>query len=125
MEIAENSLKKVMLGIWILAIPVIFFGVFFVGNPLAYVVGELVGCLTGSILLFHMYRCIDLELDLPEKKAANHSRSMALVRTGIVVVVMGGSLFLPAYINPYMVLVGMLGMKVSALLAPVWDKLKK
>ena len=37
-----------MIGIWLLAIIVILSGVFVVSNPLAYVLGELVGSLTAS-----------------------------------------------------------------------------
>jgi len=46
METAKTSLLEVIIGIWILAAVVILAGVFFVPNPLAYVLGEVVGSLT-------------------------------------------------------------------------------
>lgn len=73
MKIARISLIEVLIGIWLLAIIVILSGVFIVSNPLAYVLGELVGSLTASALMLHLYHSIDIELDFPEKQAVNHS----------------------------------------------------
>lgn len=67
METAKISLWEVIIGIWILAIVVILGGIFFVPEPLSYALGEIAGSITASGLMVHLYRSIDIELDLPEK----------------------------------------------------------
>ena len=59
---------EVIIGIWILAIVVILGGIFFVPEPLSYALGEIAGSITASGLMVHLYRSIDIELDLPEKR---------------------------------------------------------
>ena len=78
METAKISLWEVIIGIWILAIVVILGGIFFVPEPLPYALGEIAGSITASGLMVHLYRSIDIELDLPEKKAVKASYSIIL-----------------------------------------------
>ena len=94
METAKISLWEVIIGIWILAIVVILGGIFFVPEPLSYALGEIAGSITASGLMVHLYRSIDIELDLPEKKAVSHSKAMGLVRSTIEIGVLVGSFFL-------------------------------
>ena len=75
METAKISLWEVIIGIWILAIVVILGGIFFVPEPLSYALGEIAGSITASGLMVHLYRSIDIELDLPEKKACKKGSS--------------------------------------------------
>ena len=108
METAKISLWEVIIGIWILAIVVILGGIFFVPEPLPYALGEIAGSITASGLMVHLYRSIDIELDLPEKKAVSHSRAMGLVRSAIEIGVLVGSFFLSKWVMPYTVLAGLL-----------------
>lgn len=124
MKIAKISLIEVLIGIWLLAVIVIFAGVFFVSNPLSYVLGEIVGSATASVMMLHLYRSIDVELDLPEKKAINHSRAMATIRSVIEIAVLFGSFCLPQWISPYTVLAGLLARKIAALMVPWMEKIR-
>lgn len=124
MKIARISLIEVLIGIWLLAILVILCGVFVVSNPLAYVLGELVGSLTASALMFHLYHSIDIELDFPEKQAVNHSRFMATIRSVIELVVLLAAFFLAEWICPYTVLAGLLARKIAALMTPWMEKIR-
>lgn len=124
METAKISLWEVIIGIWFLAVVVILAGVFFVPNPLAYVTGEIVGSATASGMMLHLYRSIDIELDLPEKKAANHSRVMGMVRSVIEIAVLFGSFFVAEWVLPYTVFAGLLARKLAALMVPLMERLR-
>ena len=119
METAKISLWEVIIGIWILAIVVILGGIFFVPEPLSYALGEIAGSITASGLMVHLYRSIDIELDLPEKKAVSHSRAMGLVRSAIEIGVLVGSFFLSKWVMP-----GLLARKAAALMVPWMEKIR-
>lgn len=125
MKIAKRTLIEAIIGIWILAAVVILAGVFFVPNPLAYVLGETVGSGTASLLMIHMYRSIDIELDLPEKKSVNHSRIMIMIRSLIELGVLFGSFYIANWVLPYTVLAGLFGRKFAPMLVPVMEKFLK
>ena len=111
MKIARISLVEVLIGIWLIAIIVILSGVFVVSNPLAYVLGELVGSLTASAMI-------------PEKQAVNHSRVMGMVRSAVEIVVLFAAFFLADWISPYTVLAGLLARKIAALMVPWMEKIR-
>ena len=125
MKIAKRTLIEAIMGIWILADVVILAGVFFVPNPLAYVLGEIVGSGTASLLMLDMFRSIDIELDLPEKKSVNHSRIMIMIRSLIELGVLFGSFYIANWVLPYTVLAGLFGRKFAPMLVPVMEKFLK
>lgn len=125
MKTARTTLIETIIGIWILAVVVIVSGVFFVPNPLAYVLGEIVGSATASLLMLHMYRSIDIELDLPEKKSVNHARIMIMLRSFIELGVLFGSFYIENWVLPYTVLAGLFGRKFAPLMVPVMEKFLK
>jgi hypothetical protein len=124
MKEARISLWEVVIGIWIFAAVVILAGIFIVPNPLAYVLGELVGSVTASGLMFHLYHSIDVELDLPKKRAVSHSRVMGIFRSGLEIAVLFGSFFVPDWILPYTVFAGLLSRKFAVLLVPYMEKIR-
>ena len=124
MKTAKISLLEVIIGIWLLAILVIFAGVFFVSNPLSYVLGEVVGSATASLMMLHLYRSLDIELDLPEKKAVNHAKFTSVVRSLIEIAVLTGSFFIAEWVMPYTVLAGLLARKFAAMLVPLMERIR-
>lgn len=124
MKTAKISLLEVIIGIWLLAILVIFAGVFFVSNPLSYVLGEVVGSATASLMMLHLYRSLDIELDLPEKKAVNHAKFTSVVRSLIEIAVLAGSFFIAEWVMPYTVLAGLLARKFAAMLVPLMERIR-
>ncbi len=124
MEIAKKSLIEVIAGIWILAGIVILAGIFLVSNPLAYALGEVVGSLISSLMMIHLYKNIEIELDLPEKKAVNHSRFMSALRSFIELGVLAGSFYISHLVLPYTVLAGLFGRKLAALAVPFYEERK-
>ena len=124
MKTAKISLLEVIIGIWLLAILVIFAGVFFVSNPLSYVLGEVVGSATASLMMLHLYRSLDIELYLPEKKAVNHAKFTSVVRSLIEIAVLAGSFFIAEWVMPYTVLAGLLARKFAAMLVPLMERIR-
>ncbi len=62
-------------------------------EPLPYALGEIAGSITASGLMVHLYRSIDIELDLPEKKAVSHPERWGLYGSAIEIGVLVGSFF--------------------------------
>ena len=124
MKIARISLIEVIIGIWLIAVVVILAGVFFVSNPLAYIAGEIVGSATASGMMLHLYHSIDIELDLPEKKAVNHARIAGTVRSLLEITVLFASFFVSGWVSPYTVLAGLLARKIAALMVPFMEKIR-
>ncbi len=124
METARISLWEVVIGIWLLAGVVIIAGVFFVPNPLAYVLGEIVGSVAASGMMLHLYHCIDIELDLPEKKAVSHSRTTGMIRSFIELAVLFGSFWIAEWVLPYTVFAGLLSRKIAALMVPFMERVR-
>lgn len=124
MKTAKISLLEVIIGIWLLAVIVILAGVFFVTNPLSYVLGEVVGSATASLMMLHLYRSLDIELDLPEKKAVNHAKFTSVVRSLIEIAVLAGSFFIAEWVMPYTVLAGLLARKFAAMLVPLMERIR-
>ena len=125
LTLAEVTLIEVIAGIWVLAAIVILAGIFFVSNPLAYALGEIVGSITSSLMMIHLYRSLEIELDLPEKNAVNHSRLMSALRSVIELGVLAGSFYISRWVLPYTVLAGLFGRKLAALAVPLFEEGKK
>ena len=93
MKEAKRSLIEVIIGIWFLAVIVILAGVFFVPSKIPYVLGEVTGSLVATLMMVHLYHCLDHEMDLNRKSAVNHSRWNGFLRALIEIVVLLGSLY--------------------------------
>lgn len=124
MKTAKMTLIETIVGIWIIAGIVILAGVFFTSSPLAYVLGEIVGSLTASLMMIQLYSSLDIELDLPEKKAVNHSRIMGTLRSVIELAVLLGSFFVSRWVMPYTVLAGLFGRKLAAMAVPFYEEFR-
>jgi hypothetical protein len=126
MNAAKISLLEVIAGIWLIAAVVILAGVFFVPNPLAYVLGEIVGSAVSSLLMLHLYRSIDVELDLTAKKRAIwHARLTSIVRSLLEIAVLTASCFLSEWVLPYTVLAGFLARKFAVMLVPAMEHIRQ
>ena len=119
-QIAKKTLKRVIIGIWISAGAVLAVGIWFVENKLAFATGELLGSGMATALMYHLYHCIDVELDITEVKARAHSKWNAMLRFVIEAAAVVGCCFIDEYINPVALLIGLFGRKVGALMVPVF-----
>ncbi|MBO6109006.1 MAG: hypothetical protein J6P16_06350, partial [Eubacterium sp.] len=111
-QVAKRTLHQVIIGIWIMAAAVMVTGVWFVEYKLAYILGELVGSAIAIALMFHLYHCIDIELDIEKNKANAHARWNTIIRLAIEIAAVLGCSFIPEIINPVTVLIGLFGRKI-------------
>lgn len=121
MEIAKRTVREMYLGLLCWGI-VLLLPVFFVPNKIPYISGVITGCLAAVFLLIHMYKHIDIALDMDKKSAEAYMRRTSLARTLIMALVVGGSVYLGRYVHPAGVVLGIFGMKVSAYMQPVIHK---
>lgn len=124
MKEAKRSLIEVIIGIWFLAVVVILAGVFFVPSKIPYVLGEVTGSLVATLMMVHLYHCLDHEMDLNRKNAVNHSRWNGFLRALIEIVVLLGSFYIAEWIMPYTVLAGLFGRKFAPFLVPVMERFR-
>ncbi|MCR4604710.1 MAG: ATP synthase subunit I [Eubacterium sp.] len=117
-ETAKRTLRHVWYGIWIICVIVIAIGVWFCKNKISFIIGEVTGSLIATLLMLHMYHCIDKELDMPEAKAVMHSRVNGIIRISVEVVAVVGCFYISAWINPFALLAGLFGRKLAAIMVP-------
>ena len=119
-QIEKKTLKRVIIGIWIFAAAVLIVGIWFVENKLAFAAGDLIGSGIATALMYHLYHCIDVELDIGEVKARAHARWNTMLRFTIEIAAVVGSCFISDYINPVALLIGLFGRKIGAIMVPLF-----
>lgn len=122
MRQAKKLCKEMLIGIAVWTVfMMLFLGILAVPlsiSPLSMLLGVLAGGLTAAGLLLHMYRHLDIALDLPPKSAGRHTQFSAFVRMFIMAGVMAVSFVFSNILHPAGVVFGILGLKASALFYP-------
>ncbi len=85
--------------------------------------GVMLGGIVAAGILFHMFRHLDIALDLEPKQAGRHIRAAAARRMAVMAVCAGASVYLARYIHPVGVILGLFGVKISAFLYPSVHKM--
>lgn len=118
----NRTLLEMELGILFWGIACQTVGAFFVKDGLYYAKSLWFGILFGAASLFHMYRSLDRALDLPEKDANKRIFRAYLIRyvlfASILFIIM-----ITEVMNPLIVFLAYMGMKVAAFLQPITHKL--
>jgi len=107
--------------IWMAAIALLLAVI--AANKLAALAGLLIGTAAAAGLILHMCRHLDIALDMDAKHAQTHTQFAAFQRMLIMAAVIGLSMVVSAYVHPIGVVLGLFGIKVTALLNPVIHKL--
>lgn len=81
--------------------------------------GTVLGGIAAAGILFHMFRHLDIALDLDPKQAGSHIRAAAIRRMAAMAVCAGASVYLYRYIHPVGMILGLFGIKASAFLYPM------
>lgn len=116
-----NQVKEIMtgfyIGIGIYAILVEVTGIFFSENILSYTLGLLFGVLASVFLFHHMAKTLDYALDLQEGQASKYVKRQSFLRllTMLAVLTIG---MITQQLSFLTVLLGLLGLKVGALMTP-------
>lgn len=91
-------------------------------NKFAAIAGVLVGTVAAAGLILHMYRHLDIALDMDAKHAQSHTQFATFQRMFIMAAVIGASMAFSAYIHPIGVVLGLFGIKATAFLNPFIHK---
>ena len=121
MKQVKETLTGFLLGIGVYALLVEVIGIFFSENLLSYTLGLLAGTVISVLLIFHMAKTLDKALDMPQEKAAKYVRKQSFIRLFIMVLAMIAGLAVE-WLNFITIVLGLLGLKLGALIAPVFLK---
>lgn len=91
-------------------------------NKPAALAGVFVGTITAAGVILHMYRHLDIALDMDAKHAQAHTQVAAFQRMFIMAAVIGVSMVFSGYIHPVGVVLGLFGVKATALCNPLIHK---
>lgn len=119
MRQARQVRRELLIGLGIWTAPVLVLLAIFRENHLAAILGTLFGTAAAAVLIFHMYRHLDIALDMDAKHAQSHIQIASFQRVFIMGAVLVVSFMLPVYFDPVGVVLGMFGVKISALMYPV------
>lgn len=100
-----------------------FIGNIFCKNKLAYSLGILLGFLVAVFMCIHMYVTIEKAIMCDSKKAKAKTKLAAFLRMLVMVAALAAGALLPDYVSIIGVMIGILALKVSALMQPLTDKL--
>lgn len=119
MRQARQVRRELLIGLGIWMAPVLVLLAVFRENHLAAILGTLLGTAAAAVLIFHMYRHLDIALDMDAKHAQSHIQIASFQRVFIMGAVLVVSFMFPVYFDPVGVVLGMFGVKISALMYPV------
>ena len=122
MRKARKILNEMMIGLVVWLIPVLIILLIIAHNKIAMALGVLWGGVWAAVLLLHMYRHLDIALDMDPKHAQGHVQFAAIKRMFIMAVVIVISMTAYRYIHPVGTVFGIYGMKISAYLQPMVHK---
>ena len=125
MKKLNPTLVELWTGSVLFAVLALLTGIWFVENKLAYGLGLLVGLMTSMYLARHMAKSIEKMLNRAQEgfDGTVGMRVSSLLRYGIIILVLAVSAFVPEYLNPISVFIGIFGLKVAAYLQPFTHKI--
>lgn len=114
MEESKKTLKYLLLGILLYAVPCLVIGTVLAKNKLSYIVGLISGCIVATFIAIHLYKSLDYCLDLEPESAEKIMKRKTMLRSMIMLVAVGIACCFPQVINPLGLFIGMMGLKISA-----------
>ena len=118
LENSKKTLKRLLLGILVYAVPFTIAGVLLVNNSVSYVIGLVIGCILSAFIAIHLYKSLDYCLDLDPESAEKAMKKKTMVRFIIMLLAVGISFCFPKVIDPIGLFIGMMGLKISAYFQP-------
>lgn len=117
----KNKAIWTVLDLWIgLGIYFVIFeiiGLIFVENRIPYTIGLILGCFTAAFLAWNMFVSIDQALDMSEHDAIKYTKRKSILRALVMLVVAFVGMRV-LWISFPGVIIGILGLKISAFLQP-------
>lgn len=121
MNQVRETMTGFLIGIGIYAVLIEAVGIFFSENILSYTLGLLFGLVIAIFLIVHMAQTLNRALDLSQEQAAKYTRRQSFLRLAVMLVAMIIALLVDQF-NFITVILGMLGLKIGALIAPFFLK---
>ena len=121
MNQVKETITGFLIGIIIYAVMIEAVGIFFSEDIFSYTLGLLFGIVIAVFLMIHMAKTLDKALDLPEAQATKYVRKQSFLRLFVMLLALIISLVID-WFNFIAVVLGMLGLKIGALVAPVFLK---
>jgi uncharacterized Tic20 family protein len=118
----NRTLLEMHIGILVWGIACCGVGLFFAGDRIQYCLGIGFGVLLAMLSIFHMYRTLDRALDYDGKTATNVIFRGYLTRYVLFAVILF-ILMVTNVLNPLVVFLAYMGIKVTALIQPITHKL--
>ena len=118
MREAKKILKEMIIGVFIWSLPVLVMLAFIAENKPAAVCGVLAGAFKAAGIIYHMYKHLDIALDMDPENARKHTLKSAFQRTFIMVAVLMVSMIWYSYVHPIGVVLGLMGVKMTAYMQP-------
>jgi ATP synthase I chain len=122
MKKAKIILKEMIIGLFIWSMPVLVILTLAATNKPAVICGVIVGVLSAAGIIFHMYKHLDIALDMDPENARKHTLKSAFQRTFIMAAVLTLSMIWYGYIHPIGVVLGLMGVKMTAYIQPYVHK---
>ncbi len=116
-----NQVKEIMTGFYIgigaYAVFIEIIGIFFSENILSYTLGLLFGVVASVFLFHHMAKTLDYALDLQEGDASKYVKRQSFLRLAVMLAVLTIGM-ITKQLMFITVLLGLLGLKIGALVTP-------
>lgn len=122
MDNAKQTLKELILGIIIWAILFISIDLLLMKGKVAVFFGILLGSIVAIGNAVSIYKSLDTALDLDVNSSEKKMRKSALIRFGIMGLVVLLAIYFPEIIHLIGVVFGILTLKLSAYLQPIIHK---
>ena len=116
---AIDTLHDLYAGIVLFSLLILLIGLLLVRQKLPFALGVLLGGAVSCGLGTHMYRSLDVALELPSDAAVKYTRKRSGLRMIFMGITVGVSCIFPACLNVFGVVFGLLTLKFSAYLQPV------
>lgn len=120
----NSALPGLLLGIVLFGAVSQLIGIFLVTEKVTYSIGLWIGVLTAIFMSFHMAFSLNNAVDRDVKGAQAVATRQNIIRYLIVVLILG-ILMMTNIGNPIAAFVGVMGLKVSAYLQPIFQKLSQ
>ncbi len=117
----NETLTELWLGIGVSGVIFQFTVVWLAADRIAYSAGLWMGVCMAFFLAWHMWKALDEALDAGEAGAQKIIRGRAMLRYGIVLVVLG-ILMVTGAANPLAAFLGVMTLKIAAYMQPVTHK---
>ncbi len=118
MREAKKILKEMIIGLFIWSLPVLVILTLIAENKPAVICGVLIGTFAAAGIIFHMYKHLDIALDMDPENARKHTLKSAFQRTFIMAAVLVVSMIWYVYVHPIGVVLGLMGVKITAYIQP-------